>query len=372
MPKNPLFNLKNYSMKFNVSLILILIGLFCSSSMSGQAFILRFKIWKKTASGDIDMGIYQRTVSASPHNYKNSDPFNLQEDICPGDQIVLQNLCERQTPTGMGNHDFTGSSSNYGRMTLGLTNANHCSNPNPPANYVDIVHLADVGSYNSSLPTYQSWSSWNHGDKKTVTITPASPLNVNGNVYLAISAGMFGYTVNTCGCGNRYYFIRMNLKEGVDPMGDIDICPDDVVSLNLNSNYTYSNWSPNNPHGPTPNTTTTYTVTVTENGCTNTNKSTGCLLSDEFTIHVNEPPIDLITRRFVCYNQISSINLTNAQANFTAAIRVDGEVIYDLGEGIDRLPFYIGSQIQGSGAVNIEYTYWVGNNQNQTCTKTYQ
>ena len=363
-------------MKFNLPLILILLGLFCSSSLSGQdeSFRLKFDIWKKTPAGDVYLGNYEEVVSKGA-KYNHTTTTKLSQSICPGDQLVLRNLCEIEVGVGTGNfvsHDFTGLQPNFGQMTIGLTNQHWCSYPTNPPGPVPISHLANVGNFyspsppNTKAPGYRELQNWKYGTRETITVTPWNSLDVNQNVYLAISAGRFGDIVNPCGCGNRYFFIPLDLKEGVDTIPDQDLCPGDVVNLNLSSDYTYNNWSPSNPDGTTPSTTASYTVEVVNN-------NTGCTLSDEFEIKVNQPIAgDIVNKNFLCYNEFITIDLDAAQSDYTSSIVVNGKVVYDVFTQANELPYYISGLLQGDGVIDVAYTYWTNTQQNQTCTKTYQ
>lgn len=355
-------------MKINLSLILLLVGLFCSSSMLGQSsFVLKFKIWKKTPTGDVYLGSYVRNTTGN-QNFGNSFPTAISAALCPGDQLVLENLCQKQTNGVFTNHDFRGSGhSVHDELTIGLTNQNRCSNPVPPTNFVDVLHAAAVGNFYvppASQSNYQAWTYWKYGTKKTITIAPEAPITTTGNVYLVISAGRFGHVVNNCGCGNRYYFIALNVQEGVDPIADQEICEGDVVSFSLNPNYTYSNWSPNNPNGTSPSATTDYTVDVVNN-------NTGCTLTDEFQVVVHQPAVPLISQTVICYDNIVQLPALTDD-DLASFITVNGELIYDFWEGLNHLPFNLSGYIQGAGTIDIEYIYFIDENRQETCTKTYQ
>ncbi|WP_264789044.1 T9SS type A sorting domain-containing protein [Aureispira anguillae] len=353
-------------MKIHIFLALLCLWLLSTGSAVGQTdFTLKFKVWKNTANAANYLGEYHFNAG-HPHNFGNSVPPSITSQLCPGDRLVLENRCiYKGNPHSFhGGSTTAGGNNRYGECTIGLTSSNHCSSTNNP-NY--ILHLADISSistYNSSLPTYQSWSNWNYGTQKTITLPRYNSTATNGNIYLAISAGFFANKVNNCGCGARYYFIGLNLKRGVDPIGDQSICSGDAVNLGLNPNYSYTNWSPNNPNGTPLNTTTDYTVNVT-------NTATGCSITDEFEIKVHSPTQELITTTVLCYTE--SLLLTSQNLpDLTSKIIVDGEVIYDVLAGINLLPLTISGSIQGAGVINIEYVYWVDDRYSAICTKTYQ
>lgn len=354
-------------MKTNFFILLICSWFLCMGNLSAQTdFVLKFRIWK---NGTTYLGEYVFNAGPSS-NYGISLPSSITTQLCPGDELKLQNLCSHNGAQ----HSFNGNgmgpvgSNPFGRCTVGLTNRVGCSIVGPPANPNMIQHLADVTNgpfHSSTLPTYQNWSSWNWGTYKTVTIP--NYVSTTGNTFLTISAQMFANKVNNCSCGARYYFIGLNLASIASNIPDQSICPGDLVNLGLNPSYTYSNWTPNNPNGTSPTSTTNYTVDVTN--------ANGCSINDAFTVTVNNPDVELMSIRSLCYNQsiqITEDDFFNLYGSSTSPkeIYVNGVLIADDATiGTNNLPHIIDGPTYGSGTVNIEYVYYANGG---TCSKTYQ
>lgn len=340
--------------------------LFIGNTFGQTDFVLKFRIWK---NGTTYLGEY--TFNAGPSsNYGLSLPPGISTQLCPGDELKLQNLCSYNGAQHSfnGNGMGPGATNPFGRCTVGLTSKVACSVVGPPANPNYIQHLGDVTNgpfYSSSLPTYQNWSSWNWGAYKTVTLP--NYISSTGNTYLTISAQMFTNKVTHCGCGGRYYFIGLNMGSINHNIADQDICPGDVVNLGLNPSYTYSNWNPSNPDGTSPTNSQSYTVDISN--------ASGCTISNTFDINVQNPDADLLSIDHLCYNQSTQItedDFWNLYVGNTSPkeIYINGTLVADDATiGTDNLPQVIDGPTYGAGVVTVEYVYYTNTG---TCSKTYE
>lgn len=332
--------------------------LFLNNSIAQHNFFtFKFKIWKNNTY----VGVYTLTTSSGGSNTYGT-VNNPVIDLCPGDQLTLENLCENHiSPHSFnGNVMGPGGSNPFGELTIGLTSQNHCSNPNSTSN--SIQHLADVTNgpgYASQLATYKKWSSWGYGFKKTVTVP-----NSASRSHLIISAKMLSNTIPHCNCGDRYYFIPIRINP-VNAILDKIICPGDVVNLGLDPDHTYSNWSPSNPDGTSPTSTQEYSVNITN--------TSGCSINHTFKINVQNPTKELINKTTLCYNE--SIQITQndfwdlfAGNTFPKEIYINGVLVAELG-ALNNLPQTINSATYGAGVVTVKYIYEINS---QTCSKTYE
>jgi hypothetical protein len=340
------------------------IALICSifltiSSASAQSdFYFNFQIH----INGVDYGYYDVTTTVAGALQKvNSSQPDL-PTLCPGDEITLKNKCVYNYSA----HSFDGINNTFNRPTIGLTSTMGCSNPYPPANYISILHLADVCgtacNYLPPAPTYQTFNNWNYNSSVTVTYhyTP------NTYNYLVIDAGGTSNVIGNCGCGHRLAYLPLTFGEKPTTIDNASICPSDLVNLNLNPDCTYSNWVPNNPTGSTLNTTTNYSVDIT-------NTTSGCSINDDFTVYVQTPDSDLSIINQLCYDesfQITEDDFYNLYSSNTSPsqILVNGVLIAD-GNTTMNLPHEISGQNYNSGIVTVEYIY-IKNG--ISCSKTYE
>lgn len=340
-----------------------------------SSFEFRFKIWKNSVSGANYLGEYVHLYNVGDAHYGITVPPEITPELCPGDKLIIKNLCKRN---GFA-HSFSGAPTGAGasnaqrRSTIGIVGTAACS--------TFVYHLADVcAEAGGSTPTcsyvapfsgYTTYDSWNYNTNITVEIPNYAP---SGDyAYLSISAGNFS---NTTTCSGRYFSLtRLNLN----PLPGIDdqlICQGSAVNLDLNAGLNYSNWSPNNPEVISPTNTTNYTVDVSNGNCS---------ITHNFKITVNTPHRALLDNLNMCYDDVVEINNSTINNQLSAGtiphkITVNGTEIYNDDTNYNAFPFVIdgptfgSSSLSGSGigdTVTIEYTYY-NHDVGMLCTKTYK
>ncbi|MGH1335175.1 MAG: T9SS type A sorting domain-containing protein [Aureispira sp.] len=363
------------------TVFLALLTCFCflssNKTFAQNDFIFNFRI----SINGIDYGEY--TIGTGP-NSTPSNPGNITTTgtlqktttntqpnlpaLCPGDLITLKNNC---TYNG-GGHSFSGSTypppnhtyTAFQTPTIGLTPTTGVSIP--ANNYtIPAIHLADVCQNCSFTTPHPIFNNWNYGTSITVTYDNA-PSTYN---YLAIGADGFTSKVGDWGCGHRVAYLPLTIGERPTLIDDLNICPSDVVNLNLDPTCTYSNWIPNNPNGSTLSTTTSYTVDIVKNN--------GCSINDAFTINIQNPDNDLSVVADLCYDESITITEDNFYdlespgntGTIPFQLVVNGVVIAEMGALNATLPHVISGSNYGSGVVTIEYIY---DKAGVRCSKNYQ
>lgn len=342
-------------MKFNFVLLLCTFFLFINNiSSQNQNITFKFKVWRNSVSSANYLGEY---TAVTYNNQVHSSTANFTSQICPGEQLILQNR------SSLNGNALSFDGTTY-KATLGLTPKNHCTTP---TNSNPLTHIADVCQGISGCTTApQHFNSWNWGSN--ISITVPAYTSSTGNTYLMFAYGSMGNIVSSCGCGNRYAFTKLQIAPTA-PIDNFEICPNDPVSLTPPSGFTYSNWSPNDPNTNPPTTTTDYTVDIIHT-------ASGCTQHETFTIGVNNPDKELINVRELCYNKSLTIteddfNNLNGDHTYPKQIIVNGVVIKDLVANTSTLPHTIDGRKYGYGVVTIEYVYYTLNG-GGTCSKTYQ
>lgn len=339
-------------MKLNLFFIFLCTCLLNVQSVFAQTTMnFSFKIWKNSMTSANYLGAFTGTASTSDNiapDFVTTAPMTGQ--LCPGDQLIIQQYCYKNGSQ----HNF--NSSNW--ATVALT-----SNAGSSASSQPIATVCPT-SPNPCATGAVSIPSWNWASTITITI----PTNPSHSGYLAVSNNVIG---NSTTCGLTA-FIPMNLAPTTS-IADQVICPGDAVSIPFNSNFTYSNWSPNNPTlaGNAPSTNTDYTVDITHT-------ASGCTQSETFEIKVASPDVAIALPRHLCYDQsmllpedyISYLQGTDGTTSPVSLI-ANGVTIFNLDPSVNvfNLPFSIDAPTLGTGTIDFVYTY---QKYGVTCTKTYQ
>lgn len=306
------------------------------------------QIWKNGTN----MGYFSgSTDSDNPYAVETN---NLGQ-VCPGDVLTIKNYIAKDGSA----HDFTGLST-FGKATIALSNST--------GYFVPLTIFGQVCSLSCTpVPTVPNW---NWGSTVTFTV----PAYGSTSPYLTIMTGA-GNTTPNPSCGPRWIHIPMNLAP-TTAIADQTICPDEMVNLPLDPNFTYSSWSNPNPDGTILDATTSYTVDITHT-------ATGCTQTANFTINILQPDTDpFADEESLCFNE-AGFTLTESwfwnlagSNNAPVKLVIDGVVIAEqvAGPDIMNFPHTINGAnyplVFGSRIITVEYTY-----QDFTtgiiCTKTY-
>lgn len=330
------------------SIFLIFLCFIFMGNVSATNFDFSFKIWKNSMTPANYLG----TFNAATSNANQIITTNaITQQICPGDQLIIQQFCYKNGSQ----HDFDGSSTgSRGQISINGSNTFNAA----------LTLIADIcpvggGLGCSTAPVH--FSNWDWASTITITVPP-----VNYNTpYLVFSSSITGGNVHTYNCGIRTAFIPINLAPTTS-IADQTICPGDAVSIPAVSGFTYSNWSPNNPNLTAPTTTTNYTVDITH--------ATGCTKTDNFTISVSNPDIELSLVNSLCYDESTIfteedlLNLYNGTTT-PLSLTANGVTIFDVYANVFDFPHVIDAPTYGVGTVTLDYTY---SENGVTCTKSYE
>lgn len=69
--------------------------LFTGTTIGQPDFLLKFKVWKNSASAANYLGEYHFNAG-HPQNFGNSIPLSLAEQLCPGDRLILEKEVQGQ------------------------------------------------------------------------------------------------------------------------------------------------------------------------------------------------------------------------------------------------------------------------------------
>jgi len=168
----------------------------------------KFKVWKNSVSAANYLG--EHTASTNGTNFYARTPTDITSLLEPGDELVIQNLCSLNGSQ----LSFNGTTK---KATIGFTSKTGCSRVGPPADPNPLKHIADVCQGVSGCTTApQSFNSWNWGSYITITL----PSHSSTNTFLMFSYGIMGTPINSCGCGGRYSFTKINLAPGASTGND--------------------------------------------------------------------------------------------------------------------------------------------------------
>ena len=238
-----------------------------------------------------------------------------------------------------------------------------------------------VNQYNTVSMNNQPWA---NGSDIKIKIPTNGPSKYN--VINSGSTSLEAYTLMIAPEGIRFFNgyyngstncarsmrIIIYVKNGPSQnLSDLYGCDGESHVVGLNSNYTYSGWTPpllNGNSTPTstiltPTTTTPYSGTVTD--------VQGCSVTDGFTILVNNLDVDLIQDQVICAGNLPYI--VNISYNVDYKITVNGSIVLDIANGVFPTPsgqFVINTV--GMHTISYEYKDDPLNiNNNTICTKEY-
>lgn len=303
---------------------------------------------------DLDLGLVH-------YGHLSSNNNNGILQVCPGDEITLRNFCQYRSDNSdpWSNWHFDG---NNHQATLGFTGYAQCSNPNHTDPYftnIPIHHSTHVNT-TTSPPS----PSWNQLEPFSITVPNYTE---TPNSYLIISHGL-GNSIPNCHCGVPFCFLPIEIDAIHTSIDNQTICAGEVVNLNLDPTYTYSNWSPNNPENTAPTATTNYTVEISN--------SNGCSINESFMVIVNNPP-SIFTDGELCYGEQLIIteddfwdfndNLSD-QDEAIHAIAINGVMVIDIFNNVENFPIIIDAATYGVGNINITSTHLSGCTQAQNIT----
>lgn len=317
-------------------------------NVSAQNFNFSFKIWKNST--------YLGTFSGTTNNANQIVTTNaISQQICPGDQLVIQQFCYKNGSQ----HDFNGAVlGDRGQISI-----SKYDNYGSPLAIVADICPSSGGSGCTTTSNHIPYWAWGANNPITITI----PATSYTSPYLAFSSSIVGSNIHVYNCGIRTIFIPINLAPTTS-IADQTICPSDVVSIPTVSGFTYSNWSPNDPNITTPTTTTNYTVDITH--------TTGCTQTESFTITVNNPDIGLSLGSSLCYNESIVFteddfsNLNNSGYTSPISLTSGGVTLFDINasDPLMNLPYVIDGPTLGSGTITFVYTY---SKNGIICSKNY-
>lgn len=335
------FNMKSIFFIFLCTCLLTSQGVLAQTTVD-----FSFKIWKNS--------IYLGTFSGTTNNANQIITTNaISQQICPGDQLVIQQFCYKNGSQ----HNFNGAVvGDRGQISI-----SKYDNYGSPVEIVADICPSSGGAGCTTTSNHIPYWAWGANNPITITI----PTTTYTSPYLAFSSNIVGSHIHVHNCGIRTIFIPINLAPSTS-VDDLTICPGDGVTVPTVSGFTYSNWSPNNPNITAPTTTTPYSVDITH--------TTGCTYTDQFTIDVNNPDVELSLPRSLCYNQsfrFTENDMYNLEMGSTLplSLTINGVVLFDNTVNIpNNLPYIIDGSTLGSGTFPIVYTYNVNG---EICSKTY-
>ncbi|MCG8329793.1 MAG: T9SS type A sorting domain-containing protein [Chitinophagales bacterium] len=339
----------------NILFFIVLFTLsFQSETVQGADLVFRYRIWKNEVSPANYLGEY--VFDANDALYGYSTPSEITTLLCPGDQLIFQNLCSYNglQHSWNGAPGGPGSGNPFGRSTIGLMDYYGCGGTEV------ITHLGDVCDGDAGCPIdfgVPRWDNWNWGTYKTVTI-PYYDITTSPN--LVITSTAQGIHLPSCGCTTPFFFIKLNLGD-VTSIEDKELCPGEIVNLDLDPDFNYINWHPYNPDGTVVNSTTEFTVDIVPA------VGGACPLEDNFKITIHNPGVEFTDITELCYDEVFTkddyYDLWTG-STIPLSIIIDGET-YDEND----FPIEISGASHGAGIVTIEYEYAIGT---ITCTKTYE
>lgn len=322
------------------SIFFIFLSLIFMGNVSAQTNInFSFKIWKNSMTASNYLGTFNGTTNNANQIVTTNA---ITQQICPGDQLIIQQFCYKNGSQ----HNFNGAST-ASRGQISVSGS--------PTHGAGVTLIADIcplggGAGCSTSPVHIPTWAWG----STITIT-VPPVGYN-NSYLAFSSSIIGGSIHAHNCGIRTAFIPLNIAPSTS-IADQTICPGDAVTIPTVSGFTYTNWSPNNPNINTPTTTTNYTVDITH--------TTGCTYTNAFTIRVNHPDVGLSLPHSLCYDRSIQFTendfyqLTSSGNTSPISLTANGVTLFDVfaNDPFLNLPYLIDGPTLGSGPITFVYTY---------------
>jgi hypothetical protein len=313
--------------------------------------------------------------------YDKTISMTLPSTYCEGDEITIKNLSTSNNSPLDGDPTNCNWDLAWGKWYNG-------AGGHTPSNAFMIGNMTSSWMSGSAVNqlngTPMNNESWVYGTNIKIKIPTNGPSKYNvinsGSTSLEAYTLMIapegipffsGYYSGSTNCA-RSMRIIINVKNGPsEELLNLTGCPEESHVVDLNSNYTYSNWSPSLlTNLPTPVNTTTLSPAVTTTYSGTVTNVQGCSITDEFTISVNNLDQDLIQDQVICEDDLPYYVDIDYIVDYK--ITVDGIVVMDVSAGLYPSGNQFVITTPGIHIISYEYASDGPWNSNSTiCTKEY-